>query len=114
MKKKWWLIVAAVALAVLFVSELTVMRYRFSAESQTIVRVLRHAVRSWQSRHGSGCPDVERLVSDGELDAGAPRIDSWGQPFHITCDGGDVIVRSSGPDRVPNTADDVVVPLARR
>jgi hypothetical protein len=63
-------------------------------------------VAEHRERHG-GCPDrVEDLV--------APRgrfidvRDPWGTSFGLRCDDDGIVVTSAGPDRTPQTEDDIV------
>jgi hypothetical protein len=60
---------------------------------------------------GTGeCPTVDALVSAEVIDEASANVDVWGSPWLITCDGTKVRVTSSGPDRAPDTADDISVP----
>ena len=56
---------------------------------------------------GAACPVMDDLVTAGTLDDSRSATDAWDHPFRIQCDGDDIIVRSDGPDGVPNTEDDV-------
>ena len=51
------------------------------------------------------------MIADGEIDRGRmTKEDAWGQPWLITCDDRDATVASNGPDRLPETDDDIRVP----
>ena len=53
------------------------------------------------------CPTRDALVSGNYVDA-RELIDPWGTSITFNCAlSGDVVVRSAGPDRVFNTADDI-------
>lgn len=81
--------------------------------TKTNAQTLRIAVKSWWVTHDSGsCPTVKMLVADGELDKGKVGKDAWQQPWRLKCEDGDVTVLSNGPDKQPDTDDDIRVPLA--
>lgn len=72
---------------------------------------LHAAARAWfWEGYGPACPSVARLEADGFLDPRQPAVDPWGTPFDIACDGRRVRVRSAGPDRRLDTADDIGAP----
>ena len=86
-----------------------------SMTTRGTARELRNAVSRWRAnREGEGCPSIEQLVQDCELDPASHTDDVWGRPFQIICTDDDVIVRSAGADGRWRTADDVVVPRGRR
>ena len=50
-------------------------------------------------------------MSDGALDhTKSLKGDAWQEPWTIRCREGDVSVVSKGPDKTPDTEDDIVVP----
>lgn len=71
------------------------------------VRSVEHAAELWRADHSSGCPTVERLVSDGVLDRRQRTKDPWDNDYILTCEGGEVSVHSKGPDGVDGNEDDV-------
>jgi prepilin-type N-terminal cleavage/methylation domain-containing protein len=73
---------------------------------------IRMGVKSWWIEHStSECPNVKRLVDDGALDRGkAVSQDAWGQAWKIVCEDHDATVISRGPDKLPDTDDDIRVP----
>ncbi len=71
------------------------------------VRTLEHAIELWRQDHPSGCPTVERLVSDGILNRRQRTKDPWDNDYQISCEGGDVAVHSKGPDGIDGNDDDV-------
>lgn len=73
---------------------------------------IRQAVNTWRMSRSSGdCPDVAALVADQEIDQASKAKDAWEQPFTISCDErGGVHVASAGPDKKPDTEDDIRVP----
>ena len=78
----------------------------------TNAQTIRMGVKSWWIDHDSGsCPTVPMLVEGGEIDRGkATKTDAWGQPWSIKCEENDVTVSSRGPDKLPDTEDDIRVP----
>jgi prepilin-type N-terminal cleavage/methylation domain-containing protein len=93
-----------------------IIKYKEKADislTQTNAQTLRMAVRAWWVTHDSGlCPTVKTLVVDGELDKGKVSKDAWQQPWRLKCEDNDITVLSNGPDRLPDTADDIRVPTA--
>ena len=71
---------------------------------------LRQAVLQWRFTHQGDCPDTATLVRDHILDAASHQVDAWKQPYKIECEGAEVVVSSSGPDRRFGSEDDIVVP----
>ena len=72
---------------------------------------IRHGVKMWWIDHDMGtCPSVKELVADGAIDRGKVDRDAWGQPWKIVCDTRDATVISRGPDKTPDTEDDIRVP----
>lgn len=64
----------------------------------------------YRAQQGSApCPTVQDLFSAGILDHSQDTQDPWDQPYRIECDGDEVDtrIRSSGPDRVFGTDDDL-------
>jgi type II secretory pathway pseudopilin PulG len=77
----------------------------------TNARQIRGAVRAWWLEHGQDqCPTVADLLEAKTLDRDSPRLDAWGNDWHVDCRGDDVTVTSVGPDRIPDTDDDIRVP----
>lgn len=72
---------------------------------------IRMGIKSWWIDHDtSSCPDVRALVADGVIDRGKVDRDAWGQPWRIQCEALDATIVSMGPDRRPDTEDDIRVP----
>jgi hypothetical protein len=68
------------------------------------------AAHQWQVFYGDNvCPSVRQLVQGKYLVATTRNVDSWEQPFSITCLEFEIVVTSFGPDRKPGTADDITV-----
>jgi general secretion pathway protein G len=80
--------------------------------AQQETRAIEHAVQLWQQDHPSGCPTVAQLQADRVLDSHSRSKDPWDNDYIVSCDNGDVTVRSKGPDGQEGTDDDV--PRARR
>jgi len=69
-------------------------------------RTIENAVQLWQTDH-SGCPTMTQLKSDGKINRNARDRDPWDNEYTINCEGGEVTVRSKGPDGVEGNEDDV-------
>lgn len=80
----------------------------------TNAQTIRFGVKTWWVDHdASSCPTVPMLVADGALDRGkGVELDVWQQPWSIKCEQNDVTIISKGPDRLPDTEDDIRVPPA--
>jgi len=79
----------------------------------TGARTIRSAVKSWWVDHDPAtCPDVDQLIGDGILDRDSPRTDPWGTPWRVECASHDATIVSAGPDRKPDTPDDIRIPPA--
>jgi general secretion pathway protein G len=76
-------------------------------DAKSGIRAIDHAVQLWQQDHPSSCPTVDQLVRDGVLDRRQRTRDPWDHEFQISCEGGDVNVRSYGPDGREGTDDDL-------
>ena len=68
-------------------------------------RIGRFLERSQHDR----CPTLEDLARtpSAAFDPATMRLDAWGQPFELECQGARVRVRSLGPDRMRDTHDDL-------
>jgi general secretion pathway protein G len=74
-------------------------------------KAIRPIAALWRSDHESdACPTVEQLRADGLLDASSSATDAWGSRYIITCEANETSVVSYGPDRRPNTDDDLREP----
>lgn len=78
----------------------------------TNAQTIRGGIRAWWLEHDSStCPDVKTLVADGAIDRGKKvGQDAWGEPWRIVCEPNDATVISKGPDKKPDTEDDIRVP----
>jgi hypothetical protein len=66
-------------------------------------------VGNWRLENDSGaCPNVDELRDARQIDPGIVR-DAWNSQYVIECAGDSITVRSLGPDRKANTADDLVM-----
>jgi len=83
--------------------------------TRTNAEALRAAVKTWWQLNNDSntCPTVSMLIADGAIDKGkSTKADAWGQPWAIKCDETDATVISTGPDKLPDTEDDIRVPPA--
>ena len=102
------MISAAVTVGIMKIAE----RQKISL-TRTNGETLRTAVKMWRSTEGdaTGCQSVPNLITDGMLDRGkSAKTDAWGQPWVIECDATDATIVSLGPDKLPDTEDDIRVP----
>jgi prepilin-type N-terminal cleavage/methylation domain-containing protein len=111
-------IVVAIAIIAMISAGITmaVIGYKKHADvslTTTNAQTIRMGVKSWWVDHDSGsCPTVRMLVADGALDRGKVDFDAWGQPWAIKCEENDATVISRGPDKTPDTENDIRVPPA--
>lgn len=102
------MISAAVTVGIMKIAE----RQKVSL-TRTNGETLRTAVKMWRATENdaTGCPGVPNLIADGMLDRGkSAKTDAWGQPWVIECDATDATIVSLGPDKLPDTEDDIRVP----
>lgn len=80
--------------------------------TRTNAQTIRLGVKSWWVTHDSGtCPNIRTLMADGELEKSkSVENDAWQQPWRLKCDESDITVLSNGPDKTPDTEDDIRVP----
>jgi hypothetical protein len=73
---------------------------------------LRAVVGFWRLEQGgrTRCPTLRDLAaaSSSGFDPNTMTLDPWGRPFEVDCLQGVVRLRSLGPDRQPNTQDDII------
>jgi hypothetical protein len=71
-----------------------------------IATVYARAYPAWLIAHPGACPEkVDELTPFAQ--PGAEPIDSYGEPFKLRCNHGEVRVWSAGPDRKDQTDDDI-------
>lgn len=75
--------------------------------TKTDAQALRSAVMLYVADNPRGCPTVEDLVTERYLDSSRRTADAWDTPFQISCEDGDIVVISAGPDLEFNTEDDI-------
>jgi hypothetical protein len=80
--------------------------------TRTNAQEIRAGVKSWWLTHDTGsCPNITMLMADGELEKSkSVERDAWQQPWRLKCDENDITVLSNGPDKQPDTEDDIRVP----
>jgi type II secretory pathway pseudopilin PulG len=78
--------------------------------AQTTLRTVRNVAETYQiTRTSSECPSMQQLVDSKLMSAGASTDDPWGKPYELSCETGEVNVRSSGPDGERGTEDDLAL-----
>jgi general secretion pathway protein G len=75
--------------------------------TQTDAQGLRSAVMLYLADNPRGCPTVEDLVSERYLDGSRRTADAWDTAFQISCEDGEIMVMSAGPDLEFSTEDDL-------
>lgn len=75
--------------------------------TKTDAQALRSAVMLYVADNPRSCPTVEDLVTERYLDSTRRTTDAWGTEFQVTCEDGDFVVVSAGPDLEFNTEDDI-------
>jgi prepilin-type N-terminal cleavage/methylation domain-containing protein len=110
-------IVVAIAIIAMISAGITVAVVKIAdhAKIQTTTsnaQTLRAGVKTWWLDHDGGtCPEVKTLIADGAIDRNkAVGEDAWGQPWRLLCEQYDVTIVSRGPDKKPDTEDDIRVP----
>ncbi|HEX6242745.1 MAG TPA: prepilin-type N-terminal cleavage/methylation domain-containing protein [Polyangiales bacterium] len=75
------------------------------------LRALANIADAFQLTQGSAseCPTLAQLEGSKLLRAGASLEDPWGMPYELSCETGEVDVRSSGPDRQRGSPDDLTL-----
>ena len=85
-------------------------RYKDARKATTKLEVDKIKEAAWlyrQDNQDEPCPSVEQLITERKLSESQNRQDPWGQPFSIVCDGDNILVASSGPDKKTGTEDDI-------
>ena len=111
-------IVVAVAIIALISAGITVAVIKIALKqkielARSNAETLRASVKLWWQLGSDNvtCPTVPMLVADGAVDRGKlVKADPWGQPWAIKCEENDATVISRGPDKTPDTEDDIRVP----
>ena len=75
--------------------------------TKTDAQALRSAVMLYVADNPRGCPTVEDLVNERYLDGSRRTTDAWDTEFQISCEDGDIVVVSAGPDLEFSTEDDI-------
>ncbi len=75
--------------------------------TKTDAQSLRSAATLYKADNPRECPTVEALVNERYLDGTRRTTDAWDTPFQITCEEGELFVRSAGPDGEFDTEDDI-------
>jgi prepilin-type N-terminal cleavage/methylation domain-containing protein len=111
-------IVVAVAIIAMISAGITVAVIGIATEqkvrlTRSNAETLRNSIKVWWalSSDSTTCPTIPMLLADGAVDRGkSVKEDAWGQPWRITCDDRDATIVSTGPDKLPDTEDDIRVP----
>jgi prepilin-type N-terminal cleavage/methylation domain-containing protein len=111
-------IVVAVAIIAMISAGITVAVIGIATEQKVRLmrsnaETLRGSIKVWWalSSDSATCPTIPMLLADGAVDRGkSVKEDAWGQPWRIICDDRDATIVSMGPDKLPDTDDDIRVP----
>jgi prepilin-type N-terminal cleavage/methylation domain-containing protein len=102
-------IIALVSSAIAFgVSKYFAWAQRRTAELDA--RSVLSAAKLWRTESPDHCPSFQELVESGHLEGGTRKADPWKMPYRVACVDSRVMVSSNGPDRQPETEDDIRVP----
>ncbi|MEM9067412.1 MAG: type II secretion system protein GspG [Myxococcota bacterium] len=75
--------------------------------ARTDAQSIRSAVQLYLMDNNDCPSSAEDLQEGGYLDRSKRATDPWDEPFQIECEGDEIYVLSSGPDKQWNTEDDV-------
>jgi general secretion pathway protein G len=106
------IVVAIMALIAGGVSFMILPKYKDAQikTAKTSARNIRQVATQYVALNNDvDCPSVQTLIAEKELDGSANTEDPWGQPYEIICEGDDITVISSGPDKQEGSEDDIVV-----
>jgi len=79
--------------------------------TKTSATSLFHVVEAWRTMNTSSeCPSLDQLLEANLISEASNTADPWGERYSIVCFDARVKVLSSGPDRKPDTEDDIHVP----
>ena len=106
------IVLAIVGLIAGSVAVVAVPRYKESQINQAKIdaRTIHPVAEKYLADHPGECPTVELLRQKRELSTASRITDPWDTPYIITCTDDDIIVSSAGPDKKPNTGDDIRIP----
>jgi len=77
------------------------------SSSRTDAAQIQTAAKAFRAQHANGCPTLSSLQEEELLSRNVRPDDAWGNRFRVSCQDGELEVSSAGPDRKPNTADDI-------
>lgn len=112
-KSVWvWVAVAAALVIIANLLGAGIRRFADAGKNQpkNDIIAIHPVAEKWVSDHDGGCPTVPQLKAEKELSGSSKIDDPWGSPYRISCDGLKVTMHCDGPDRRPNTADDLHYP----
>lgn len=111
------IVVAIMALIAGGVSFLILPKYKEAQikTARTDCMNIRQVATQYIALHSAEeCPSVQSLIAAKQLDSAGNTEDPWGGAYAISCEGDDISVSSSGPDKKDGTEDDIVVGTAGR
>jgi len=76
-------------------------------DTRAAVQTVRSAVTLYIATNNADCATMDQLIQDKAIDKSKSTRDAWDQEFKIECDGTEIFVTSSGPDKEFETADDI-------
>lgn len=90
---------------------LAYQRHASKSQAYSDTQAILPVAEKWRVDHpAAACPTVAQLRDENELASSSKITDPWETTYIIDCRGDDTIARSAGPDRLPNTADDIISP----
>ncbi|WP_394844903.1 hypothetical protein LZC95_48640 [Pendulispora brunnea] len=113
---RWWrtMVVASPAIALagwLTSACIAELRRPIFGHTRSSAHTVRQAAQLFRvSTNSTACPSIFDLQRERQLEPSSRVADEWNNPFLIECADDETVVRSAGPDRIWNTADDIRVP----
>ena len=104
------IVVAIMALIAGGVGFMVIPKFRgaqIDAARTDCLEIRKVAIQYRALKNAGECPTVQELISEKELDAEGGAVDPWDEPYTIACEGDDVAVFSTGPDKQQGTEDDI-------
>jgi hypothetical protein len=83
------------------------LRRETSRQGVTSIEIMGVAEAYLLHHPAAGCPTLDVLADSRLLARSASRSDPWGADYTLSCEAGDVNVRSTGPDGAAGTDDDI-------
>ncbi|WP_394827975.1 hypothetical protein [Pendulispora albinea] len=112
---RWWRTVVIAGPVIALAGWLTSaciaeLRRPMLSPTRSSARQLRRVAQLFRASNPTACPSMLDLQCERQFEPSTHIVDEWKNPFRIECVGDEIFVRSAGPDRKWDTADDIRVP----